>query len=137
MAGPGFEACIGDQGKCFTYTLSVASSDGNNIVCPFGSTVGSIISREEQRLFESDSMPDFADTWLGLRRDTDTWSWTDGAGFRFMGWRSGSPSGSGTSCAHLDSDRHWVEAPCDGTERRAVCKQEIDGEWRRTMREGR
>ena len=68
--------------------------------------------------------------WIGLKRESSEWQWTDGSTIgAFTDWKPGSPVGSKGACGHLNMHSgayRWDNVGC-GALLNYVC--EIPGEW--------
>lgn len=64
--------------------------------------------------------------WIGLQKQSGTWTWDDGAPATDLKWRSGEPSGDGNCVEWIDDDS-YNDLSCSSPERDFVCERDPKG----------
>ena len=73
-------------------------------------------------------------SWIGAKRNSNNFEWTDGSKFEFENWKPGEPNNQGGNedCIEFDSDPgtithdKWNDSPCSN-KRYYVCKKKPVG----------
>ena len=124
------------KNDCYRFSLAQKDwDDAENDCIQEDGHLASVLSNDEMVFISCLQDPaSIHKSWIGAKRNGNTFLWTDGSEFSFENWKPGQPNNQGGNedCVEFDSDpgqswhNQWNDSPCSN-KRNYVCKKKPVG----------
>ena len=124
------------KNDCYKFSLEAKDWDEAEKICvQDNGHLASILSNDEMVFISCLQDPAAVHkTWIGGKKNGNSFNWTDGKEFEFENWKVGQPNNQGGAedCIEFNSDpgqshhEKWNDAPCSN-KRNYVCKKKPVG----------
>ena len=124
------------KNNCYRFSLEQKDwDDAENDCIQDDGHLASVLSNDEMVFISCLQDPaSIHKSWIGAKRNGNTFLWTDGSEFSFENWKPGQPNNQGGNedCVEFDSDpgqswhNQWNDSPCSN-KRNYVCKKKPVG----------
>ncbi|XP_030053360.1 C-type lectin lectoxin-Thr1 [Microcaecilia unicolor] len=111
------------EGSCYFFSTDTQTWEGAKQFC---SSKGShlLILKENELTYLLEYIDSYH-YWIGLKKDTKGWTWTDGNTVKFSKWAPGEPNGGNNQniCVEMHPNGNWNDHDCSA-KRNWICEME-------------